>query len=562
MIDQKVMLLDNRIVRIGCAVISGLLLGFSFPPSPVYSLAFVAFIPFFFLLATCSSIYKFAGYSYIFLFTFHLITVYWTGGFTVGKDQWMMIAGVAVLILHPVFFLPTILLSFFVKQKLGITTGLIAFILFWISFEYLHSYSEYSFPWLTIGNSQAYDLARIQILEYLSIYGMSLLILLFNLFAFLLLWRFMEGRWKFYSLKDSLSIGILVLLYFLPIIYGKIILKGELFNGERKIVAGVFQPNFDPWEKWGENYVEKWGSYINQLNTYITETKKMAISKPDLVIWPETAIPFHILLPRHLIYRSSLLALADTLRIGIYTGLPTVEYFESTNAPATAQRIENSDIYIESYNSTILIQPDQRLGPIHRKTILVPFAERIPYAESFRFLIEPLKWNVGISSWGMGSDTLINELDLRDGSKVKFSGMICYESVYPNYVREFVRRGAEFLLILTNDSWCGNTSGAYQHASFVSLRAVETRRWIVQCANGGISCIVDPYGVTHITTELYTKKSFIGSIYSRSDQTCYVRYGDLVGKCCTGISVMILLFTFAWKGFLERRWNGNNRFAK
>ena len=154
-------------------------------------------------------------------------------------------------------------------------------------------------------------------------------------------------------------------------------------------------------------------------------------------------------------------------------------------------------MFAESYNSTVLIQSGRTLGPIHKKTILVPFAERIPYAETFRFLIEPLKWNVGISSWGKGEDTIVYSLPLHDGRKIKFSGMICYESAYPNYVREFVKRGAEFLVILTNDSWWGNTSGAYQHASFASLRAVETRRWIVQCANGGISMIVDPAGTTH-----------------------------------------------------------------
>ena len=231
---------------------------------------------------------------------------------------------------------------------------------------------------------------------------------------------------------------------------------------------------------------------MNQLNYYFNETKQLSKFKPDIIFWPETAIPFHILLPRYALYCSDLLSLADTLKLPIYTGLPTAEYFDSLHAPATAERIGASNIYMESYNSAVLIQPNRIAGQIHKKTILVPFAERIPYAETFRFLIEPLKWNIGISSWGKGEDTVVCLLHLKDGRQVKFSGMICYESVYPNYVREFVKRGAEFLVIITNDSWWGNTSGAYQHASFASLRAVETRRWVVQCANGGISMVVDP----------------------------------------------------------------------
>jgi apolipoprotein N-acyltransferase len=151
-----------------------------------------------------------------------------------------------------------------------------------------------------------------------------------------------------------------------------------------------------------------------------------------------------------------------------------------------------------------------------------------------------LKWNVGISSWGKGEDTLVYPLLLPDGRRTNFSGMICYESAYPNYVREFVSRGAEFLVVLTNDSWWGNTSGAYQHASFASLRAVENRRWIVQCANGGISLIVDPAGRTHLEKGLYTRAQFAGDIGLRSEKTFYVKYGDVVPQACGIISVAIL----------------------
>jgi apolipoprotein N-acyltransferase len=472
---------------------------------------------------------------------FHILTVYWTGGYTVGKDIWMMAAGTAVIFVHPMLFLPCVLASFFVKKRLGLISGLIAFALFWTSFEYLHSLGEYSFPWLTIGNSQAYDLNRIQIIEYSSIYGLTLLIFAFNILAFLVLWKMANSNWKLRSLSVSSALILLVVLYFGPVLYGKWIIKKESSESGKTVCIGIIQPNFDPWDKWGGGSREKWDSYFYQFNTYIEETKKLAPYKPDIILWPETAIPFHILLPRYLKYLSTLQLLVDTLQFPIFTGLPTIEYFDSSNAPATAQRISGTDIFAESYNSAIFIQPKCKPGPIHKKTILVPFAERIPYAETFRFLIEPLKWNVGISSWGKGDDTLTYTLTLSNEDLSKFSGMICYESVYPNYVREFVRRGAEFLVIITNDSWWGNTSGAYQHASFASLRAVETRRWVVQCANGGISMIVDPTGTTHSTTSLYSKTRFAGDIFLRSEKTFYVKYGDLIAQICLAVSVMILI---------------------
>jgi apolipoprotein N-acyltransferase len=470
--------------------------------------------------------------------------VYWTGGFVVGKDIWMMTAGASVIVIHPILFLPIILLAFAVKNKLGLVPGLIAFALFWTSFEYLHSLGEYSFPWLTLGNSQAYDLKRIQIIEYTSVYGLTLLIFAFNILAFLIIVNQTSGKWNLQSKQVLSYLSVLAVLYFGTALYGTYVINKESVNSKNKISVGILQPNFDPWDKWGGSIGDKWESYFRQLKYYFDETRQLSKFKLDVIVWPETAIPFHILLPRYSLYRSDLLSLADTLKLPIYTGLPTAEYFDSLHAPATAEKIQSSNLYVESYNSAVLIQPNRIIGQIHKKSILVPFAERIPYAETFRFLIEPLKWNVGISSWGKGEDTAVYELSLKDGRQTKFSGMICYESVFPNYVREFVKRGAEFLVIITNDSWWGNTSGAYQHASFASLRAVETRLWVVQCANGGISLIVDPTGKRQTTTDLYTRTKFIADISLLTDKTFYVQYGDVVAQLCLAISILMFMTAF------------------
>ena len=539
-------------LNVGLAVASGILLGFSFPPSPFYTLAYVAFIPMFFLFAKLESFYQTAKYSYLFLLIFHLITVYWTGGFVVGKDIWMMTAGTAVIFIHPIFFLPIVLLAFVAKKRLGLVYGLIAYALFWTSFEYLHSLGEYSFPWLTIGNSQAYDLNRIQIVEYSSVYGLTLLIFAFNIIAFLLIVNQANGKWKFRSRQFLSLVSILVVLYFGSALYGKYVLRRQSVDTKKEISVGIIQPNFDPWDKWGGSYGDKWESYFYQLNYYFDETKQLSKFKTDIIFWPETAIPFHILLPRYSLFLSELLLLSDTLKLPIFTGLPTAEYFDSLHAPATAERIGTSNSYVESYNSAVLIQPNRIVAQIHKKSILVPFAERIPYAETFRWLIEPLKWNVGISSWGKGEDTVVYSLYLKDGRQTKFSGMICYESVYPNYVREFVKHGANFLVIITNDSWWGNTSGAYQHAAFASLRAVETRRWVVQCANGGISMIVDPTGKRQLTTSLYTKTKFIADIGLLSDETFYVKYGDIVAQICLAASIMMLIAVVLKNNILKR----------
>jgi apolipoprotein N-acyltransferase len=325
------------------------------------------------------------------------------------------------------------------------------------------------------------------------------------------------------------------------------VVKRESIGTGKKIRIGVIQPDFDPWEKWEGKPGEKFVSHLEQFNTFIRETKILAKEKPDMIIWPETAVPFYILLPRYYKSLSDLFVLVDTLHIPVFTGLPVADYFDSLNAPATAQRAGSSQLYVETYNSTVLVEPGRKLGPIHRKTILVPFAERIPYAESFKFLIEPLKWNVGISGWGKGADTILNGIITGSGDTLKFASLICYESVYPDYTRELVRKGAGMLVIVTNDSWWGNTSGAYQHAAYASLRAVETRRWVVQCANGGISEVVDPAGTVRYKTGLYTQARFIDEVHLRSDQTFYVMHGDLTGKICILISMLLIGVSLAGK---------------
>ncbi len=523
------------------ALSSGFLLGCSFPPSPFYSLAYVAFIPFFVLLERIRSNVDLARYSFVFLFIFHCSTVYWAGGFTHMKDPWMMTAGLALLVIHPFLYFPSIFLSSFVRKSLGRIPGLVSFALFWISYEYIHSVGEFTFPWMTVGNSQAYDTARIQIAEYTSTYGLSFLIFTFNILAYFILIHVSSDYKKLRSRNVIISVTALIILYVAPLIYGRVIIARNTENRGRVVRVAVLQPNIDPWEKWGEGFQSKWTSYVRQLDTCLAETRVLAAGSPDLIVWPETAIPFQILLPRYAMQFEKVLRTVDSVGIPVFTGLAHAEFVDSAHSSVTAQRYESSKIYVEHYNSATLIEPGRRVGEVYKKMVLVPFAERIPYAATVKFLIEPLKWSVGISSWGMGKDTIVYDLRLREGASVRFSGMICYESVYPDFVRQFVKRGAEFLVVITNDSWWGKTSGAYQHAAFAALRAVENRRWVVQCANGGISEFVDPVGRVHSSSELFTEAGWVGAVQARDEMTFYSIHGDLFAQSCLFCSLVIVI---------------------
>ncbi len=530
------------------AVLAGLLLGLAFPPSPLYTLAYVAFIPMFILMERLATYKQFFRYSYLFLFVFHVITLYWTGGWTHGRDGWLMVANTGLLVLHPLFYMPSLMMAWFVKKRFGRIAGLVAFAALWISFEYAHSLSEFSFPWVTIGNSQAYDLIRAQIVVFTSAYGLSAVLLAFNVVAFMLLFKLASQEWELKSRQVFFSMGILLVLYCGPLLYG-IIVRATYQRDQTAttIRIAAIQPNIDPWEKWGEGFSSKWSSYQMQLAAYLAATRKVSEVSPDLVIWPETAIPFPILLPAYGNELQKVVHLVDSVKIPVFTGFSHVVYVDSAQASVTAQRLRNGSMFVESYNSAMFIEPGNKIGNVYKKIVLVPFAERIPHASTFRFLIEPLKWNVGISSWGKGEDTLVFVLKSRAGKEIKFSGMICYESVYPNYVREFVKKGAEFLVVITNDSWWGNTSGTYQHAAYASLRAIENRRWVVQCANGGISEIVDPLGNVSSQTGMFTSAELVGEVETRSELTFYTRHGDVFAQLCLFCSAVFVIMAAADK---------------
>lgn len=538
-------------VNLLLAVLSGLFLGFSFPPSPFYTFGYISLIPLLLLIDRLDNYKQVIRYSYLTFFVFHLISLYWVGGFTHGKDPYLLVAGAALLLAHPMFYWIPVLGYVFIRKRLNHFLALVAFPLLWIGYEYSHSLTDFSFPWISLGNSQAYDLVRIQIAEVTSVYGVSFLLLSFNIIAYWVLIQIGSRKITPFSKKAIFSYVALVLIYILPWLYGNRIMKSHNhYFSERPIKVGIIQPNIDPWEKWGEGWDSKWESYENQFSLLLNESSTFSDSL-DLIVWPETAIPFYILLTQNREYRNRIQSFIEKKGTPVFSGIPHAVYYDSSSAPVTARRTQVKNLFVEYFNSAALFDSKEENEVVYKKVVLVPFAERVPFAETLTFLIEPLKWGVGISGWGKGEDTLVFVLGTKKGDSVRFSGMICYESIYPNYVRHFVSKGAEFLIIITNDSWWGKTSGAFQHAAFASFRAIENRRWIVRSANGGISGFVDPMGRMHQPTSMYTKAKLGMDIYPQRVKTFYVRYGDLFAL--VSLSGGGFIFVIAVIGKLKRK---------
>ena len=182
----------------------------------------------------------------------------------------------------------------------------------------------------------------------------------------------------------------------------------------------------------------------------------------------------------------------------------------------------------------------------YAKIKLVPFGEKVPLIDIFPILGKWIKWNVGISSWNTGTDTLVFNYSNKNKETIGIGGVICIESIYPDFVSAFVQRGADLLVVVTNDSWYGNSSGPYQHKEISVLRAVENCKPLVRAANGGISCIIDHYGQNAAATAMFTRDVLVGDVELISEPTFFSKYPLLMPN----ISLLIVIFIILYSIFI------------
>ena len=537
--------------RLLLAMLSGVLLGSSFPPFHLGFLAAFGVVPLLLAVRGLPGIRVPLRYVYLAMLVFHAITINWTGGYAHGNDPYMMIAGTATILIHPFFYYLPMGVYLFVRKHMGEGRALFFLPFLWVGYEYSHSLSEWSFPWLTLGNSQTYDLAKIQFIEYTGVWGLSFWLLVLNVLLYIICVRVIADLRAGWRTTTKVIAATTVLLAVLPSLYGRIVLSsagsGEVAPDDpRGVTVGIIQSNVDPWDKWKANGFETHALYMDL-------TKRLMDSAgaptPDIILWPETAAPLDVLGPQNATVLASIKEHLAAWNTTLLTGLPhKVIYPDSLRAPKSARKEKLSSTRYDWFNAATFIQPDTATPAWYGKMKMVPFAERIPYADMFQSL-DFLRWDVGIGGWQIGPDTTSFE-HARSGAR--FSTIICYESTYPGFIAEFVRRGAEFLTLITIDSWWDHMSGAYQHQQIAVLRAVENRRWIARCAVGGISCTIDPSGRVHGATELFTQRLLSSRIARSTELTFYARHGDLLGELCLWLSVVVFAAGLG-QAFLSRK---------
>jgi apolipoprotein N-acyltransferase len=414
---------------------------------------------------------------------------------------WLRLPAAIVLCLYLSLFM---LLAGFVARRL-IRLRIpyeIAFAFSWWAVEYLRSLGPLGFPWVSIGYSQTPYVPVIQQASVIGLYGISAWVVLINgLLA------------RFASSRRVAALAAAVVVFGGPVLWGYGTLsRGD--DGERARLS-LIQPNISGAVKWDDAFAE---STMRLLGKMTADSEG-----PDMVVWPETAVPFHLKhSPRSL---DDVITLAEDLDVRLLLGFPDYE---------------ERDGGYRFFNSALLVTPTGRRLAEYRKIHLVPFGEMIPFEERFEFL---RRINLGEGDFSPGEEYTVFELD-----GLKFAVAICFESIYPDLVRGFVKRGAGFIVNITNDEWFGPSLGPYQHAQMAVMRAVEFRVGLARCANTGISMFVDPYGRITSRTELFKRRILTGDVVAGSGGTFYLRAGKHVETAVLAAVLVLVILSLVLPG--------------
>lgn len=419
-------------------------------------------------------------------------------------------------------------IGYFVEKKLNKTRH-IAWISTWIAFELLHHNWDLAYPWLTLGNGFAMAPALVQWYEFTGVLGGSLWILLSNALLSDIITQTAAPKRNFF-IALSAPIALSLLLLFLN--------KNSTHTSYAKNIV-IYQPNVDP-------YNEKFANDPYVMTAELLADIEMDIdSLTDFVILPETAIPgsFEISKPKN----EDKIQLINTFtkkhsHISLITGLETHHFYpfdEKCKKPTeTARRYKADDcLYYDVFNTASLFSKGE-LQQYYHKSKLVPGVEKMPFPQYLGFL-EQQSIDLGGSSGSLGTSPETVLFYHEDSCTT--TGLICYESVFGEFTAKYAAKGADFLTVITNDGWWGNTPGYKQHLHYGALRCIETRKYMARSANTGISAIIDDNGFILQRTEWWKKAKIKGQIYPNKKITFYMKHGDLIGQIARFVSLFLFL---------------------
>lgn len=524
----------SRPMRYLLSILSGVLLTISFPfTGSLFPLAFVALVP---LLIAEHSIYKqklrkgkVFIHAYITFFIYNVGATWWIWNSSEGGAYMAFLAN--SLLMSTVFFAYHL-----TKRHLGRNTGFVTFFLYWLGFEYVHTFWELDWPWLSLGNMFANVPQLVQWYSWTGVSGGSYWILSANFVLF----RFIYSR---YIQKKEYKFNLKWLYQFAGIVTVPMIVSLILFyNYEDKGVDSeivVIQPNIDP-------YTDKFsGEILPQINAICDLADSLVTPKTEFVLAPETALPYLFVeeeVKRVIYYHYLVERKAKWPNAALLIGANTKKYYYEKRSVASLPTYDDGPGYEEYYNTAMLIDHLDRPTFLH-KSKLVLGVEKIPFVGVFPFL-----QNFAIENGGT-SVTLGTEFSPRimHTNSIKFAPVICYESIFGEFISEQCKQGAEFIAIITNDGWWKDTPGYKQHLALARLRAVENRKWVARSANTGTSAFINPKGEIIQATKWWTRSALRQTIKRNKEITFYATVGDVIGKTSAVVAALVFVLTLVYR---------------
>lgn len=478
------------------SILAALLLWLSFPPFNLGILQIPAFVLLFRLSVISASVRQMIYFAYPSFVLWNLLSTYWLMMATVAGGAAAILAN-AALMLIPLGLIRTL----FLRNINPIGASFIAAAA-WVSYEFLHHQWDLAWPWLTLGNAWANLTGVIQYISVTGVWGVSFWVVFTAALAY---------QYIITASKPVLR-SCLVIFFAFPLfsILSMIVIQQP---ADKPLEVLVVQPNSDSYQRYGGH-----NSLDDLISHLLTLTSESKTQTTELVVWPENALDSALSLQSPVISR-----IEDSLRVWetqLITGSGYLKYYSENEVPALTRGQHNGKPF-NVYNAAFQLRGHSAVE-IYEKGRLVPIVERFPFVEFFNSA-DVLNWiNWGsLMNYGLGREATVFEVN--GGST---PALICYDSVFPGWVNQFVDNGADFLTIITNDGWWGDSHGHIQHFAYARLRAIEQRKWIVRSANNGISGILSPDGKIQVETEYWVEDTFSYTIYRSNHRTFYSRHGD------------------------------------
>jgi apolipoprotein N-acyltransferase len=547
-------------LRVSLLALSALLYSSAFPPLNWEFFGWIGLIPLFFLVKD-----RTPGKAWIDGFIWGYVWACTSFFFLREIEPFIPFAMAAIIALFPAFWaasVPLLKIYFFVpadvqlkgvdaeahflhfEKKSRVKECLFVLVLasWWCVLEWIRTWIGTGFPWNFLAVTQWKNTPMLQICEFTGIYGLSFLLLFFNISAALSI-----DVWKNVFLKRKYErpfpFYIAIILIMISVFYGtSSAIKFNNAQDKVKVNIAVLQGNI-PQCRMANDEQAKFA-----LEEYLGLSELAVLTKPDLVIWPETAVPvpYNLAHPFGAEYRFRLGQII--IKSGIPFLIGTIDFgkvYGPTRKP--------EDIPI--YNSAILLDPESKIVDTYNKIHLVPFGEYTPWGEYYPWIKE--KFGMGRSLSPGKRHTVFNIKE-----NVRATVNICYEDVFPEISRNCALAGANLLIIISNDAWYPKSSEPEQHLAHAVFRAVETRRPIVRSGNNNGSCVISSSGaILESLSETYDVKTgkavpdplkkikgfanFTVEVIPAAPLTFYSKYGNVFiyfcGIICLFSGIYVLL---------------------